>query len=426
MESPVDITQSADIKTAKASSKRENLTFRSVFLLSVLFLGCSLVFFSWKRWDSLTLSAPIISELFGTLGDFVGGILGTFIALYSVYMLVRSFQNQTITNANVITTNESVINTNNKLLSQTELQIFDSRFSTLLDLYKDSVASYNADNNQRGRIVFEKIVEEFKTKGLSNKTEYKRRNIGAVSEYVDLYVTHRRNFSVHFRMLYLLAKLTAEEKIQENHRVSYAKSLRGQLSEGEMLMLRYNCLSPYGEKMRIYVNKFNLTKHLPVMSLLEFTRWRNLIREENQRSSMNQMFILLKKRLTGLLDRSGAVEDTVRLTPRILFAFHLGELHDSLIITFSMQKNKKIGGAIKRPLEENAFDCFSEIDLCLYLKEIFLEMFIYSNFFKFNGSDSKVVSSSIVESSEKEIKVEISIERKGISLALADRQLEPS
>lgn len=179
MADPVDITNQQNLshdKTTKDKSRQAEITFKTAFWLCLVFCVIAIVFFCWERLHTLTSSEPIHYELFGTFGDFIGGFLGSFIALYSVYVIVRTFQNQTVTNENVvktnntiITANESVIETNKKLLAQTTLQIFDSRFSTLLELYKDAIAAYRNNNGDlKGRAGFEDIVDLFKANGLNN------------------------------------------------------------------------------------------------------------------------------------------------------------------------------------------------------------------------------------------------------------------
>ena len=116
------------------------------------------------------------------------------------------------------------------------------------------------------------------------------------------YSEHRREMSVHFRNLYLLVKMIGETDnvdeggnimLKEVDRVTYAKSIRGQLSEGEMLFLRYNCLTDRGDKMKPLVNQFNLLKHLPIMSLLEFRAHRNKISSQREINTLDSHFIIL-------------------------------------------------------------------------------------------------------------------------------------
>lgn len=405
-------------------------TLKKMFIYSIIFCLVVLILFIWNQWITFDLSYPIKHDIFGTYGDFVGGVLGTVISLYSVYMLVKTLQNQISTNADIIITNHETIKSNKKLITQTELQIFDNRFSMLLELYHKAIDNYGTheDNGtSKGRACFEKRLNDFRNNGFYNNTEYKRRSIGAVSEYQKFYSKYRHDISVHFRMLYLLAKLTAEEKMEdEKYRISYAKCMRGQLSEGEMLLLRYNCYTTYGKLMGQYINQFNLLKHLPIMSLLEFNNWRRVVDNQENVNALDQAYLILKRMMTKMIDEEGWVSETIKYSSRYEMLITLSEKHDNFIVIFTKKKKKKKGGAIKRPVEENAFDEFDENELPRFLKELFIEMFIYSNFFQFNGSDHKIVISEIKENTAEKMIISIRIERKNIPLVLAQHQIAPS
>lgn len=107
--------------------------------------------------------------------------------------------------------------------------------------------------------------------------------------------------SVHFRTLYRLFQLIRESKITEDKKVLYAKMLRGRMSEDELLLLRYNCHCTYGQKMQTNINRFNLLKHLPVLSLLEFETWRMKFNKDGFLNCVDTEFIALKKHIKDLL-----------------------------------------------------------------------------------------------------------------------------
>ena len=419
---------------AKQTAKSVGVSFWRAFKWCAVFSACACIIFFWQQWKSLGFLYPIDYNLFGTLGDFIGGILGTIIAFYSVYLLVRTFQNQIETNVSVTNTNESVIDanksvieTNEKLVRQSELQIFDSRFNTLLNLYHKAIDSYRSEDDKlKGRACFEKYATDFKECGFSNHTEYKIRSIGAVSEYLALYAKYRVELSVHFRMLYLLSRLTAEEKMKESYRVTYAKSIRGQLSEGELLLLRYNCLSPYGSKMCQYVNQFNLLKHLPIMSLLEFSYWREMIDDQDKVGSLDQLALLFKQLMTKMLDIEGANRKEIEISSRYNIGIKVSENHDEIEVRLKKSKKKIKGGAIKRPVAEGAFDTINEGELATFMKEVMIEIFVYSNFFQFNGECHDVVSSDVEHDSADRMSILTKVARPGIALALAQRQVMPS
>lgn len=118
----------------------------------------------------------------------------------------------------------------------------------------------------------EQLVKEFLEQDFETALEYKRRSQKAVAMFDDFYAENRTESSVHFRVLYLLVCLIAEADIDEESRVMYAKCIRGQLSEGEMDVIRYNCVTANGSKMQQFINQFNLLKHLPLMSIFEFRK----------------------------------------------------------------------------------------------------------------------------------------------------------
>lgn len=419
---------------ARKTAKSVGVSFWRAFKWCAVFSICAFLVFFWQQWKSFGFSYPIDYNLFGTLGDFIGGVLGTIIAFYSVYLLVRTFQNQIETNVSVTNTNESVIEANNsvietnkKLVKQSELQIFDSRFNTLLNLYHKAVDSYRSNDDKfKGRTCFEKYASDFKECGFSNHTEYKRRSIGALSEYMALYAKHRVELSVHFRMLYLISRLTAEEKMKESYRVTYAKSIRGQLSEGELLLLRYNCLSPYGSKMCQYVNQFNLLKHLPIMSLLEFSYWRKMVGDQDQISSLDQLALSFKQLMTKMLDIEGANRKEIEISSRYKIYIKVSENHDGFEVQLKKSKRKIKGGAIKRPVAEGAFDKIHEGELATFMKEVLIEIFVYSNFFNFNGERHDIISSEVEYDDADKISILSKVLRPGIALALAQRQVMPS
>jgi hypothetical protein len=162
------------------------------------------------------------------------------------------------------------------------------------------------------------------------------------------------------------------------------------------------------------------------MSLLEFTKWRRKIDNDIHCSSIDQIVISLKKIMTGMLDCEGCVEREFRVSSRICFSLKLSKTHNCILVLFNKQNKIKKGGALKRPPEENAFNNLSSREIVSFLKEIFTEIFIYSNFYQFNGDDNHIVESSLKSECEKETFVKIKILRRGMPLALTDYQVRPS
>lgn len=358
-----------------------------------------LFLFLWGQTYDINL--PINTSIFGTYGDFIGGVIGTVVALYSVYLLIKTFDNQADINNDISKTNKSIIDANKKAEAarereyyQTELQLFDGKFRTFWDAYKDAMGNYSIDKLS-GRSAFEKIITKFLNYQFDNNNEYKRRNRSAVDEYLQLYAENHIVMSVHLRMLYLLVSLISDSSLEEEDKVEYAKLVRGQMSSMEMLMVRYNCLSEYGRKMRRYCNQYNLIKHLPVMSLLEFKPYKQVIeRSYNDRdfsekllNSLNSMFIALRKSATDLLYERNTASCQYKTTHRYAIRMEVSEDKKTFTLSFMKKTVDRRGGGTRISPDERALDVFSNEELVAMFKDFLCELFLISNFNIYN-SDS--------------------------------------
>lgn len=257
-----------DVK-AQEDKKSAGSVWLLLIIVSVVLVAMTVVFFVWNQ-PRFLYDETINHDLFGTFGDFVGGFIGTIVAVFSVYFLVQTLRSQIDSNAETVKSNRSLMESNEKLLILNNLQLFDNQFQSVYNQYLLAIDSYSLDKNITGRKALEQLVKEFLEQDFETSLEYKRRSQKAVTMFDDFYAENRTECSVHFRVLYLLVSLIAEADIDEESRVMYAKCIRGQLSEGEMAVIRYNCMTANGTKMQQFVNQFNLLKHLPLMSIFEF------------------------------------------------------------------------------------------------------------------------------------------------------------
>jgi len=224
---------------AKTAKKKSWNWFIVVAGISGIAIVACFVLFLWKQVGWFDWETSVNNELLGTLGDFVGGILGTLIAIYSIAMLVKTLNAQIDSNANMKVTNDNVIETNNAQIKLSIQQLFDNKFQVFFSQYKDTISAYVTQNGLSGRQALEALVASFVATPFNNKLVYKKRVTASVREFEAFYAKNREQLAVHFRELYQLTRLVAESEIEEDDRVLYAKCLRGQLSDGELVILRY-------------------------------------------------------------------------------------------------------------------------------------------------------------------------------------------
>lgn len=372
------------------------ILFWTIIIVCVFItIGIFILFWQNRVWDT---NLPVDNGLFGNYGDFLGGVVGTIVAFYSAYLLVKTFKSQENVNRNVISTNENIKATNEQQQYYTLLEVFDNKFGRFFTSYQNSIYNYalEKDSNKiTGRNAFEKLAEEFISTDFENDNDYNRRCNSAVSEYQDFYSKKRLYLAVHFRMLYLLTSLISMSYLKDEDKVLYAKLVRGQLSENEMIILRYNSLSEYGKKMQNLCNEYNLTKHLPIMKLLEFKKHYNVIKhqvEENHLENLNElvdgldtMFIMLRKYAKNILETPAA--QNILYENCIRYTIKMGVTENKKHFNFELTKNTKNrrGGGKRLSATEKALDCFNDEQLEELFRDFLSELFNASNFYRYNN-----------------------------------------
>lgn len=418
---------SEEVLAVQAEKKKSWNWFLLVAILSGIAIIACFILFLWKQVVIFDWSASVNNELLGTLGDFVGGIIGTLIAIYSIAMLVKTLNAQIDSNANIKVTNDNVIETNNAQIKLSVQQLFDNKFQVFFAQYKDTIAAY-IDENLTGRQALESIVASFIAAPFSNKLVYKKRVIASVREFEAFYAGNREQLAVHFRELYQLARLVAESEIDEEDRVLYAKCIRGQLSDGELVILRYNCLSGNGFAMRRFVNHFNLLKHLPLMSIFEFRTWTDMLPDKHMRSALDSAFITLRKIMKegNNSDEAVTLQD-LELSSRYVIKMSYNEGHTCLIFRLEEDKQHKGASGVKRPYVENALDIIGIGEMPELFYSFLHESFITSNFGLYGNPSNCVHSPIIVTDVDDPDYFIFEIEVKGPrKLVLSESQMYPA
>ena len=374
----------------------KNVISKRVFWLMAIFCVAISVVLALQFWSKYKL--PIENNSLGTYGDSIGGIVGCIIAFYSAYLLVRTFQNQAEVNRNVMKTNDSAEKATMQEIYNTKIQVFDNKFQSFMTCYNRAVEAYRYQKDEEkyvGRNAFEMMCKDFLAHNFKNDNVYSKRSESAVAEYVDFYSKNRVYLAVHLRMLYLLVSLVSESSLDDKDKVLYAKLIRGQLSEFEMVMLRYNCLCSYGQKMRRYCNEFNLTKHVPIMQLLEFKKYHKVLLEaqpnannEELVAGLDGMFITLRKNAKIILSDKKVYEKVYDECKS--YTITMRRSTDLKEFDFIIEKKEidRRGGGKRLTTTEKALDCFKDEQLPELFRDFLSELFFTSNFYLYNGECS--------------------------------------
>jgi len=363
--------------------KKDNIFPFSLFWIELLCLfigGLSLILFCIGR-TFFDFTSTIDNEVWGQFGDFIGGIIGTLISYISVRLLVRNLREQ-------MQSNQQQANNYNQNAKIFELQQFNEMFKLLFDQYQEAISSYRY-NNLTGKKAITAISDAMLKHGKTiNESLYTERENKALRIYDSFYVNYHDIAPVHFRIIYRIFQLIDEADISEIRRRDIAKIMRCQLSEEELFLLRYNCKSPYGAKMRIYMNRYNLQKHLPILSLLEFSPYRYALKDSKQRNILNTELSEIRKAMRDLFIKQD--------NHTKVFQKCYTKRYQIIIEVTSDNKSCKL--ELTKKENQNVSDIDTDIDIVLetlghnminqLLYDFVCEVFVYSNFSLYNKMES--------------------------------------
>ncbi len=375
-------------------------------ILTIVFFAFSFLCFKWGRPFHMFNKDYIIDhELFGTFGDFFGGVLGTIFTLISVLLVVRTFKYQQL----VTKDNQELQKAQqfNDLffelihLYQSEVKELNGDFERVIDIQKDETKEGNIKiKKERIQYTDKDFFDEEKKKiqdKYQNLTTYKDNIQKTINYYMVFYVQNRSKMAAYFRTLYRIFELIDKSSlINEQRKKEYAKIVRAQLTDSELFFLRYNAMTIYGHQFIVYLNKYHMLKHLPTFELLEFKDWwknMNII----EREGINMIFHAICESLKDVFANGKSnSKHQISLFPNsisnkyqmTLTLTNLSDFKIDMTINNSIKNlSKEFIGFLKLDEKriQQLFDC--------YLKELF----IFSNFNKYNKSDDiQTYSSPII------------------------------
>lgn len=211
---------------------------------------------------------------YGGWGDFIGGTLNPILTFLTFTGVLISIFLQRLELGLSRRELERSADALEKQISSIEKQNFEAAFFQMLNTFNTIVGSidlYNKDSGMEssGRDCFtvfytrlNKIYRENLAKGQKN---HSAEDILKLS-YFNFWKEHQLELGHYFRFLYNVFRFLDHSPAGEDY---HAKLLRSQLSDQELLLLYYNCLTDQGEKFRDYAIKYQLFDNLSTVRLLD-------------------------------------------------------------------------------------------------------------------------------------------------------------
>ena len=337
-------------------------------VLAVIVLG---LFFINRQYS---LGWPIATDAIGQYGDFVGGVIGT---LLSVMLLYWTLQSQIRTLHLQIKALRSQITESRKNSDVFIKQQLNETFFHLLHQYNTIVDTVSVENEHlQGKAALDyylvKMQEHYSR--MVAKTGNRGRKF-AVDVYAGFYAEHADFVPIYFRTLYRTFDLVHCAQVGDKEKVKYAKILRAQLTDTELVMMRYNAMTLLGKKLRNYIVEYNLLKHMPALELLEYGQWRELF-PERIRGKVNVILYTTRKLVHELLK-----EDKLTLahtSAKAKYNINVSRTDDKRQVTLNFNRRTNV----MLPDYDDLY-CFEGISVCA-IEELFeawmWEIFYLSGF----------------------------------------------
>lgn len=234
------------------------------------------------------------TEVVGHYGDFIGGAIGTFVSIILLYYTFKLQRQDSEENAQVY-----------------KQQQLNDLFFHLQNQYSDVLKSLKVQTDDKEELqgreaLHYKLIEMYKDFQHSEEENVNRKQ--AVYLFMNFYSLSRDFSPIYFRTLFRTFKLleTSEASLPELS-LCLMKILRSQLSDSELIMLRYNGMTKQGANFVNLINKFNLLKHLPPLELMEYKEWSEEMNLE-ERGCTNVLLLETKHNIQKVLETSSLIE----------------------------------------------------------------------------------------------------------------------
>lgn len=389
----------------------EKNTFK-IILLGLILISLIIILFSWQRSYWIT-GSTIDSEIFGTLGDFIGGVVGSIWSLAGIllfYIALKDQKEDIALNRQALEKQIDSLDVQTKEFQhqtkesertreifdiQTDTfkkQQFEATFFSMLDVYTKINSNMPKNGNKD---FFVNFWEEMNT-DFDHSSNHSNDFNKSIEKYYSMFYQHKDDISHYYRTIYSILKFIDLSDLKDSDKEIYAKFLRSQFTEKELFILYYNAHTVYGEKFYPYILKYKLLKHLPSISKLEFLQFRqpnnnlsvNLL---NFCNSINKFAFDFEPKYNDFLDENLDSEEQSEER----FSTSFKDPFTSITIQFSCLDLREIEIEMSGITSKKLSGHFGyKIDLFRRFFECWLyDKFIYSNYVPTNEVKIKMTSS---------------------------------
>jgi hypothetical protein len=271
-------------------TKTISLVLISGVLLAVALYAGALIYLTWPI-------SSISIDKSGVFGDSFGLLTSLFSGLASAGLIITILMQKeelSLQREDIKLARSELSGQRAELKAQNEtlkIQRFENTFFKMLeildscrkDIFYQTRHFQRQNTSYEGREAIRQLYEKLSQRYFFN---YVQENLSAkyvfadkcnnkegINErYIKFYTEHGDDLGQYFRTLYNIIKLI-DRNFSSDEGLIYSNLLRAQLSRYELLLIFYNCLSSYGEKLTPLIKKYLILKHLESELIIEQHRW---------------------------------------------------------------------------------------------------------------------------------------------------------
>lgn len=230
-----------------------------------MLLGGGLGIWLFYLWAVRCWIFPSSLEEGGHFGDLFGGAN----ALFAAFGFAGLIYTILLQREQLISQEEELRRTREAVDTQIAIsrqQTFENSFFQLTSRLSE-IAANMTFYDHKGRKCFGEMYGVLKNDYHDVSLHEKGLLPAAIAAYHKFFDRNQDSCGYYFRMLYNIFKFIKNSNIADKK--FYSNLVRAQLSSSELLVLFYNCASPYGEKFKPLVEEFGILKGLDKTKLID-------------------------------------------------------------------------------------------------------------------------------------------------------------
>lgn len=339
--------------------KKRHIDLQRLICIASLIVSLLMLYlFIWHK-KTVDVNCPIATDEVGQYGDFVGGVIGTILSVFLLYFTLKLQREDSRKNSNVYSS-----------------QQLNDEFFHLIEVYNVILQGFEVegadDHFYIGKQAVHKSVENMYDGYTSDQPSVQGRKL-AVWAYLEFYAMERSFAPVYFRTLYRICQIVDESDCHGEKKVEYMKILRAQLTDSELILIRYNAMTPLGNKFAFYINKYNLLKHIPIFMLLEYKMWRKQM-NLGDAYNMSNFLQILKEEMADLVKPENVDKIHLKVHKNLKYAVRVSvsTTKDNIFLTLIKRRNAIIkNNDSLKSLDNLSFDNLTSL-LRYYMKDCFV------------------------------------------------------